>query len=39
MATKREHPEKHQWRLNELESLGIHPNKTNELNDKKEVNI
>jgi hypothetical protein len=35
MAIKREHPEKHQLWLNELESLGIRPNKRNELNDKK----
>jgi hypothetical protein len=37
MATNREHPEKRQWWLNELESLGISSKKTNELNDKKEV--
>jgi hypothetical protein len=37
MATKTEQPEKEQWWLNELESLGISSKKTNELNDKKEV--
>jgi hypothetical protein len=37
MATKTEQPEKEQWWLNDLESLGISSKKTNELNDKKEV--
>jgi hypothetical protein len=37
MATKTEPLQKKQWWLNELESLGISPNKTNELNDQKEV--
>jgi DNA repair ATPase RecN len=29
--------DKKQWWLNELESLGISPKKTNQLNDKKEI--
>lgn len=37
MNTKTEHLEKKQWWLNELESLGISPKKTNELNDQKEI--
>jgi hypothetical protein len=37
MTTKTEHPEKKQWWLNELESLGISSKKTNELNDQKEI--
>jgi hypothetical protein len=37
MLTRNEHPEQYGWWLNELESLGIIPKKTNELNDKKEV--
>jgi hypothetical protein len=32
-----EYFEKKQWWLNELESLGISPTKTNQLNDKKEI--
>jgi hypothetical protein len=37
MATKNEHPERYGWWLNELYSLGITPNKVNELNDIKEI--
>lgn len=37
MATKSEHPEKYGWWLNELVSLGITPNKVNELNDINEI--
>ena len=38
MATKKEHPEKYGWWLNELESLGVNPKVcSNELNDKQEV--
>jgi hypothetical protein len=40
MATATEECEyfdKKQWWLNELESLGVSPNKTNQLNDKKEI--
>jgi hypothetical protein len=38
MATKKEHPEKYGWWLNELESLGVSPKVcSNELNDKQEV--
>ena len=40
MATatdEREYFDKKQWWLNELESLGISPKKTNQLNDKKEM--
>jgi hypothetical protein len=33
MATKDEHPERYEWWLNELNTLGIAPNKVNELND------
>jgi hypothetical protein len=32
-----EYLDKKQWWLNELESLGISPKKTNQLNDKKEI--
>jgi hypothetical protein len=32
-----EYFDKKQWWLNELESLGISPKKTNQLNDKKEM--
>jgi hypothetical protein len=32
-----EYFDKKQWWLNELESLGISPKKTNQLNDKKEI--
>ncbi len=37
MATKDEHPERHGWWLNELESLGITTKRTNELNDLNEL--
>jgi len=37
MATKTEPVQKREWWINELESLGVSPNKTNELNDKKEI--
>lgn len=36
MATKIEYSERKQWWLNELNSLGISPKKTNEVCDKKE---
>jgi hypothetical protein len=37
MATKDEHPERYGWWLNELNTLGVAPNKLNELNDINEV--
>lgn len=37
MAIKNEHPERYGWWLNELHSLGVTPNKTNELNDINEI--
>ena len=37
MATRNEHPERHGWWLDELESLGISTKRTNELNDLKEL--
>ena len=37
MATKKEHPERYGWWVNELESLGVDVKKTNELNDLKEI--
>ena len=36
-AEECEYFDKKQWWLNELESLGVSPNKTNQLNDKKEI--
>jgi len=32
MATRREHPERYDWWINELESLGVGVKKTNEFN-------
>jgi hypothetical protein len=37
MATIREHPEKYEWWINELESLGISVKKINEFNDLDEI--
>ena len=37
MAAKDEYPERYDWWLNELESLGISSNRINELNDLKEI--
>jgi hypothetical protein len=37
MATRREHPERYCWWINELESLGVGVKKTNEFNDLKEI--
>ncbi len=37
MAIRNEHPEKYDWWLSELESLGISPKSLNDLNDKQEV--
>jgi hypothetical protein len=37
MAIRNEHPEKYDWWLSELESLGINPKSLNDLNDKQEV--
>lgn len=37
MAIENEHPERYEWWLNELDSLGITPNKVNELNDINEI--
>lgn len=37
MAIRNEHPEKYDWWLSELESLGVSPKTLNDLNDKREV--
>ena len=37
MFTKKECSDRYGWWLNELDSLGIVPKKTNELNDKQEI--
>jgi hypothetical protein len=37
MATRREHPERYGWWINELESLGVGVKKTNEFNDLNEI--
>jgi hypothetical protein len=37
MATMREHPEKYDWWINELESLGLSVKKINEFNDLDEM--
>ena len=37
MATKQEYPQKDNWWLNELESLGVSPKARNELNDIQET--
>jgi hypothetical protein len=37
MSTKKECFDRYGWWLNELDSLGIVPKKTNELNDKQEI--
>jgi hypothetical protein len=37
MFTKKEGSDRYGWWLNELDSLGIAPKKTNELNDKREI--
>jgi hypothetical protein len=37
MAIRNEHPEKYDWWLSELESLGISTKTLNDLNDKQEV--
>ena len=37
MATKREHPERYGWWINELDSLGVGVKKTNDLNDLREI--
>jgi hypothetical protein len=37
MSTKKEYSDRYGWWLNELDSLGIIPKKTNELNDKQEI--
>ena len=37
MATMREHPEKYDWWINELESLGLSVKKINEFNDLNEI--
>jgi hypothetical protein len=37
MATRREHPEKYVWWINELESLGLSVKKINEFNDLDEI--
>lgn len=37
MSIKKEYSDRYGWWLNELDSLGIIPKKTNELNDKQEI--
>lgn len=37
MSTKTEYSDRYGWWLNELDSLGIVPKRTNELNDKQEI--
>ena len=37
MSTEKEYSDRYGWWLNELNSLGIVPKKTNELNDKQEI--
>ena len=37
MSIKKEYSDRYGWWLNELDSLGIVPKKTNELNDKQEI--
>jgi hypothetical protein len=37
MATRREHPERFGWWINELESLGLSVKKINEFNDLDEI--
>jgi hypothetical protein len=37
MYIKREYSDRYGWWLNELNSLGLVPNKINELNDKEEI--
>lgn len=37
MFTRKESSDRYGWWLNELNSLGIAPKKTNELNDKREI--
>jgi hypothetical protein len=39
LATKTEHPERKQWWLNELDSLGISPEKINQIDDHKEEEV
>jgi hypothetical protein len=37
MSTEKEYSDRYGWWLNELDSLGIVPKKTNELNDRQEI--
>ena len=37
MSTEKEYSNRYGWWLNELDSLGIVPKKTNELNDRQEI--
>lgn len=37
MSTKKDYSDRYGWWLNELDSLGIVPKKTNELNDRQEI--
>jgi hypothetical protein len=37
MSTKKDYSDRYGWWLNELDSLGIVPKNTNELNDKQEI--
>ena len=37
MSSEKEYSDRYGWWLNELNSLGIVPKKTNELNDKQEI--
>ena len=37
MATRREHPERYGWWINELDSLGVDVKRTNEFNNLREI--
>jgi hypothetical protein len=37
MATRREHPERYGWWINELDSLGVGVKRTNEFNNLREI--
>ncbi len=37
MSTKKEHPEKYDWWISELDSLGVKIKRRNDMNDKKEI--
>ena len=37
MSTKKEYPEKYDWWISELDSLGIKMKRRNDMNDRKEI--